>query len=33
MTNETLQLDNFKNDQTVEKQYIKAIIKCIKLQG
>jgi hypothetical protein len=33
MTNGALQLDTFKNDQIVEKEYIKAIIKCIKFQG
>jgi hypothetical protein len=30
---ETLQLDKSKNDQTVDKQYIKANIKCINFQG
>jgi hypothetical protein len=31
--NETPQLDNSKNDQTVDKQYMKDNIKCIKFQG
>jgi hypothetical protein len=31
--NETLQLDKSKNDQMVDKQYMKANIKCIKFQG
>jgi hypothetical protein len=30
---ETLQLNKSKNDQTVDKQYMKANIKCIKFQG
>jgi hypothetical protein len=30
--NETLQLDKSKNDQMVDKQYMKANIKCIKFQ-
>jgi hypothetical protein len=31
--NETLQLDKSKNDQTIDKQYMKANIKCFKFQG
>jgi hypothetical protein len=31
--NETPQLDKSKNDQTIDKQYMKANIKCIKFQG
>jgi hypothetical protein len=31
--NETLQLNKYKNDQAVNKQYMKANIKCIKFQG
>jgi hypothetical protein len=31
--NETLQLKKTKNDQTVDKQYIKANIQCITFQG
>jgi hypothetical protein len=31
--NERLQLDKSKHDQTVDKQYMKSNIKCIKFQG